>query len=133
MADVYAFFLSDPWHKGIKVVKNKLCTTQNLPSPSSSVQLFPLLPQVDATDEDSGPGGRVRYSCAGDCSNGFFEVSPLFGELLVARRLDAESDSLHRLQIVATDEGMSRLSSAVNVIVSGKVLFPLERALHQLS
>ena len=73
-----------------------------------------------AEDPDTGPGGRVRYSCAESCGEGHFAVSPADGKVLVRRRLDADmQDALHVIHVIATDGGSASLSATATVSIDG--------------
>ncbi|XP_056147700.1 cadherin-23 [Lampris incognitus] len=72
---------------------------------------------LKATDEDSGPNGKVEYSItAGDLQNEFM-VSPVEGELRVRRdvELDRETTSFYNITITARDLGNPPRSSSVVV------------------
>ena len=81
-----------------------------------------LIFQVDALDPDTGVGGRLRYSCDSDCSDGDFEVSPLSGEVLVADFLDADTSNTHQkvISVIVTDGGGK--SSIAKVTITGTYL-----------
>ncbi|XP_047474985.1 fat-like cadherin-related tumor suppressor homolog isoform X2 [Penaeus chinensis] len=74
--------------------------------------------QVAATDQDTGGGGRVRFSCESECD--FFHVGENDGVVAVARRLDAETKAQHTLTVRATDAGLPQLSSTAALIIQGQ-------------
>lgn len=73
--------------------------------------------QLTARDVDTGSGGRVHYTCSGDCGGGALAVTPDDGELLVAAPLDADSEEGRRLvvAVVATDGGGMAATATVTV------------------
>lgn len=82
---------------------------------SEAAALGHFVVQVAATDQDTGAGGRVRFSCEPEC--GFFHVGEDDGVVTVARRLDAEAKAQHTLTVRATDAGLPQLSSAAALVV----------------
>ncbi|XP_064617401.1 cadherin-87A-like [Liolophura sinensis] len=76
--------------------------------------------RVNATDEDAGENGRLRYSLQG--SLGDFSINPQSGLITVNNKLDSVRE-LYRLIVVATDNGSPRQrssSATVNVNILDK-------------
>ncbi|KAK4302799.1 hypothetical protein Pmani_025146 [Petrolisthes manimaculis] len=71
--------------------------------------------KVVAQDVDTGVGGQVHYTCGMDC--GPFEVRGEDGAVVVASKLDTETQPQHTLTVMATDAGQPQLSSTATVIV----------------
>lgn len=67
---------------------------------------------------DTGPGGLVRYSCIEECDS--FEVRAVDGAVILAKELDAETDTQHVLTVLATDSGIPQLSSTTTVLIDGR-------------
>jgi hypothetical protein len=58
-------------------------------------------------------GLGVRYSLRGD-TRGWLRIDPVTGDIFSAAPLDRETESLYRVQVVATEVGGSSLSSVSN-------------------
>lgn len=72
---------------------------------------------LQAVDGDSGENAKITYNITrgnGDLSFGIFPD----GALYVAKQLDREARDHYQLTVVATDHGVERRSSAVNVTVN---------------
>lgn len=69
----------------------------------------------------SGAGGTVRYSLKRLGGNGseVFTIEPEDGSVYLRKSLDRELQSLHKLQITATDCGVPNLSTSVHLWVKG--------------
>ncbi|KAL8616761.1 hypothetical protein ACOMHN_017798 [Nucella lapillus] len=66
--------------------------------------------QVQATDQDSGPNGRIRYSINRETDpDAHFTIDPDTGVVRVNKPLDFETQSTFRLTLEATDDGPNRL------------------------
>lgn len=61
----------------------------------------------------------MRYSCISDCDG--FEVRASDGAVILAKKLDAETEDQHMLTVLATDSGIPQLSSTTTVIIEGKL------------
>lgn len=69
----------------------------------------------------AGAGGTVRYSLKrleGNSSE-LFTIEPEDGSVYLRKSLDRELQSLHKLQITATDCGVPNLSTSVHLWVKG--------------
>ncbi|XP_076446681.1 protein dachsous-like [Babylonia areolata] len=66
--------------------------------------------QVQATDQDSGANGRIRYSISRETDPDLhFRIDPVTGVVRVNKPLDYETQSTFRLTLEATDDGPNRL------------------------
>jgi len=62
--------------------------------------------QLNATDEDRGPNGLVRFSIISGNSGHIFALDPWTGSITLARRVDYEMDSrTHQIMYSASDLG----------------------------
>ncbi|XP_042226939.1 protocadherin-like wing polarity protein stan, partial [Homarus americanus] len=74
--------------------------------------------QIKASDADRGPNGRVEYSFEnGNDGNGAFSVDGTSGVVRTARTLDRETEDQYSLVVLAVDDGPSKRSSSVTVMV----------------
>lgn len=79
--------------------------------------------QVSARDVDTGAGGQVHYSCERGCG-GALEVRRKGGVVMVAGRLDRETQPRHVLVVVASDtDPRLQFSATATVLIDGKQKF----------
>lgn len=73
----------------------------------------------------SGANGEVRYSLdKSDTSVAdFFYIDTEDGSIFLKRSLDHETQTLHHIIVIATDNGVPSLSNTVHVWVEGTTLF----------
>ncbi len=91
--------------------------------PENTPILIVTLLTVEATDEDSGVNGQVRYSLVDDHNNQFY-IDATTGEISLLKPLDFESVTEYRLMVEATDGTQDsmiqrRATANVTVVVSG--------------
>ena len=80
--------------------------------PSGSVVLT-----VEATDADIYSGVNITYQIAGETSD--FYINPTSGEIFTSQPLDAETNSLYQLMVIASDnDGSSPQTSSVLITIS---------------
>lgn len=72
--------------------------------------------QVSATDADSGHNGRVTYRLGSHTST-IFSIDPATGQLSVSASLDREQQGVHRLTVLARDNGSPPLESLTTVSI----------------
>ncbi|XP_004431226.2 PREDICTED: cadherin-17 [Ceratotherium simum simum] len=77
---------------------------------SEDVAIGTKVGNVTAKDPE---GLGVRYSLRGD-TRGWLKINPATGEIFSAAPLDRETESLYRVQVLATEVGGSSLSSTAN-------------------
>ncbi|CAI4228047.1 unnamed protein product [Auanema sp. JU1783] len=77
-----------------------LAIKENLPASADHRRFIVAL---QATDEDGGPNGMIRYS-APEAPDGF-DVEALTGVITVSRSLDSEQNSNYEFTVIATDNG----------------------------
>ena len=66
--------------------------------------------QVEATDQDSGPNGRIRYSIDSKTDpEAHFGIDPVTGIVRINKPLDYETQPTFRLTLEATDDGPHKL------------------------
>ena len=90
----------------------------NIDVPETQELLEPIL-TVRASDDDSGPFGRITYTIQPP-SNIFF-INSTTGTLSLLRQLDFESNRSHMLTVVATDgapDSVNRMSASANVFIT---------------
>lgn len=85
-----------------------------------------IIAKVNASDEDSGSDGVLRYSIIAGNSLGLFKIDPISGEIKVNNPLDLEStthapNTRNRLIIEARDQGEPPLAvnESLNIQVTG--------------
>ncbi|BES90547.1 Laminin G domain [Nesidiocoris tenuis] len=78
-----------------------------------------ILLKVTAYDNDTGANGEVRYSLdKSDTSVAdFFYIDTEDGSIFLKRSLDHETQTLHHIIVIATDNGVPSLSNTVHVWV----------------
>lgn len=69
---------------------------------------------VQATDEDSGQNGNIRYSIDEDVP---FEVDPISGIISVNGQLDRETVDEYRFNVIASDLGNPPLTDSIRIVV----------------
>ncbi|XP_045031201.1 fat-like cadherin-related tumor suppressor homolog isoform X3 [Daphnia magna] len=101
---------------------NEYNVTLSEATPSGTVVLA-----VSAHDLDSGTNAEVVYRLLPDTNGGqdtvsvaaasaeFFHINPEDGTLILARSLDRETQSLHHLLVMASDQGNPSLSSTAHI------------------
>ncbi|KAM4544779.1 protocadherin Fat 3 [Odontesthes bonariensis] len=73
--------------------------------------------RVSTVDQDYGPNGKVTYSLKTQHRN--FEVNPTTGDLILKKSFEADlSNTEYKVILVATDGGIPRLSSEVELPVT---------------
>ena len=82
----------------------------------SILQLEGHINAVEASDEDSGENGIIRYSIEEDEVP--FEVSPTSGIITVSGELDRELRDEYRFNIIVTDLGDPPLTGSVRILVT---------------
>lgn len=65
----------------------------------------------------SGPNSNIIYSLL-DSADGFFSIDEQTGVISLERPLDRELQSTYELRALASDQGLPRLSSVCQVVVS---------------
>ena len=77
---------------------------------AENVDIGTSLIRVEATDQDSGPNGQVRYSIDSSTGpEGQFRIDPVTGVVRVNKPLDYEATPTIRLGLAATDGGPIQL------------------------
>ena len=77
--------------------------------------------EVQATDQDTGENGKVRYSLEStDDPNGNFRIDPVSGIIRINKKLDYETQNSYRLFAIASDSGNQ--SNPTPAVVEIKVL-----------
>lgn len=72
---------------------------------------------INATDEDSGPNGLLRYEIAAGNNRADFGIDAVSGAVSILRPLDFDTINRYELSVVARDLGFeSKRASAVLVI-----------------
>lgn len=84
-------------------------------SPFGSVIL-----KVHAQDNDTGLNGKIQYSIEkfGNSDPDYFHIDSDDGSIYLKQSLDHETQTLHHLVVIATDEGVPSLSSSVHVWIT---------------
>ncbi|KAM3866939.1 protocadherin Fat 2 [Diretmus argenteus] len=77
-----------------------------------------LVMQITASDEDGPVNSLLRYSIVSGDSMQQFSIDPRSGEITIRTGLDREEIPHYSLTVQAADEGVPRLSSAVQVTVT---------------
>ncbi|KAJ8918141.1 hypothetical protein NQ315_011598 [Exocentrus adspersus] len=72
--------------------------------PENRMPGYPII-TVNATDEDVGEFGTVRYSIQSDLMNELFSIDKHSGKIITKTRLDREKKRLYELLVMATDGG----------------------------
>ena len=92
-----------------------------------TIQVGIVLLQVNATDPDKGQNGRVTYRITGQIDPGatienpnedftLFTINPTTGEIQHTTPFDFENEQQVNITVVASDNGVPRLSSSVTVV-----------------
>lgn len=68
--------------------------------------------------------GKIQYSIEkiGNSDPDYFHIDSDDGSIYLKQSLDHETQTLHHLVVIATDEGVPSLSSSVHVWITGKWL-----------
>ncbi|XP_060766368.1 protocadherin alpha-7-like, partial [Neoarius graeffei] len=88
-----------------------------------NVPIGTILLKVNATDQDDGTNGEVRYSLGSNLNRKLYDVFDLdtvSGEIRVKGEIDFESTDVHRLDVLASDKGTPPMT--VNCRVTVKIL-----------
>ncbi|XP_038601569.1 cadherin-17 [Tachyglossus aculeatus] len=88
--------------------------------PIYQVQISEGVPQetnVTTVTAKDPEGQHIRYSLKGDVRN-WLKIDPYTGEIFTAAQLDREAEQNYKLQVVATEQGGSGLSSSVLLSLS---------------
>lgn len=72
---------------------------------------------VFARDLDNGVNGEVEYSLSDDFGADLLKINPNSGVIQTAKELDREKLSSIRLNVIASDKGLPRMSSTASVEV----------------
>ncbi|XP_077577604.1 neural-cadherin [Stigmatopora nigra] len=88
------------------------------PPMSEDVPVGTVVAQVTAADLDSGPNGRFSYSVAKESDPYDQFLVDQSGWVVVAKPLDREKISRHRLAVLATDNGEPGLTGTAVVVLS---------------
>ncbi|KAL1777596.1 protocadherin-23 isoform X1 [Sigmodon hispidus] len=87
-----------------------------LPLPNTKcISVTLLLPQVFATDLDSGLNSQIEYSIISGNQDEAFQIDALSGVITTKSMLDYESTNFYSLIVQATDRGVPRLSGTALV------------------
>ncbi|KAL8622280.1 hypothetical protein ACOMHN_043803 [Nucella lapillus] len=77
---------------------------------AENVTVGTSITQVEATDVDSGPNGRIQYSIDSKTDpEAHFKIDSQSGEVRINKPLDFETQSMFRLTLEATDDGPNKL------------------------
>ena len=82
---------------------------------SSILQLENNMDAVEATDEDIGENGVIRYEIQDDVP---FSVDPISGIISVSGELDREMEDSYRFNVIAEDLGNPPLSDSIRIVVT---------------
>ena len=83
-------------------------------------QLLQPLLTVTATDDDTGPFGRITYSIESDPDQ-VFSISSTTGAIMLLKQLDYENQTVHSFTVVATDglpDSINRRSASTMVTIN---------------
>ncbi|XP_045101942.1 protocadherin-like wing polarity protein stan isoform X7 [Portunus trituberculatus] len=83
-----------------------------------SAAASPVIAHIQASDEDGGKNGQVRYAIIGGNTAGHFTIDGLTGEVRVASPLDHETNRQYRLVVRAQDGGSPPRSNTTQLLVS---------------
>jgi hypothetical protein len=89
-------------------------TTVNV---SEASPTFVSVATVVAVDADSGAFGRVSYALLPGASSHLFAIHPQSGAVTLVDFLDFEDQRVHRLHVIARDEGTPPRSSQALVVI----------------
>ena len=87
---------------------------ENIPI-QTILQLENGINAVQASDEDSGVNGNIRYSIEDDVP---FDVDAINGIISVSGELDREMEDSYRFDVIATDLGNPPLSDTIRIVVT---------------
>ncbi|KAG6454631.1 hypothetical protein O3G_MSEX008785 [Manduca sexta] len=76
--------------------------------------------EIQAIDKDTGNNARIAYRIIpeGNNSNEYFKVQPTTGWVYLAKPLDRETTSKHKMVITATDNGLPPLSATASLVIN---------------
>lgn len=76
--------------------------------------------EVQAIDKDTGNNARITYRVVSEngTNDEFFKVQSNSGWIYLAKPLDRETVSKHRMTITATDNGLPPLSATASLIIT---------------
>ncbi|KAK4297300.1 hypothetical protein Pmani_030268 [Petrolisthes manimaculis] len=83
-----------------------------------SAAASPVIAHIQASDDDSGKNGQVRYAIIGGNTAGHFNIDGLTGEVRVAAPLDHETNRHYRLVIRSQDGGSPPRSNTTQLLVN---------------
>ncbi|XP_069162090.1 protocadherin-like wing polarity protein stan isoform X3 [Procambarus clarkii] len=83
-----------------------------------SAAASPVIAHIQASDNDSGKNGQVRYAIIGGNTAGHFTIDGLTGEIRVAAPLDHETNRHYRLVVRAQDGGSPPRSNTTQLLVN---------------
>ncbi|KAK3849672.1 hypothetical protein Pcinc_041926 [Petrolisthes cinctipes] len=83
-----------------------------------SAAASPVIAHIQASDDDSGKNGQVRYAIIGGNTAGHFNIDGLSGEVRVAAPLDHETNRHYRLVIRSQDGGSPPRSNTTQLLVN---------------
>ena len=76
-----------------------------------------LLAKINATDADAGRNARLRYSISGDVTDSL-QIDQHTGEITIRHLLDYEETKSFDFTVTVEDDGVSPLSTSVNVHIN---------------
>ncbi|CAG4999572.1 unnamed protein product [Parnassius apollo] len=76
--------------------------------------------EIQAIDKDTGNNARITYKIISENNTNeeHFNVQPTTGWIYLAKPLDRETTSRHRMTVIATDNGIPSLSASASLIVN---------------